>query len=49
LILNETFECANVSIEMAFSISAETKKLGLTLKDYFGIVYRHSKTVGDKY
>jgi len=33
LILNETFECANFAIEMAFSISAETKKIGLTLKD----------------
>lgn len=27
LIINKTFECANVAIEMAFSISAETKKI----------------------
>lgn len=49
LIINKTFECANVAIEMAFSISAETKKLGETLEDQFGIVFRYSKTVGEDY
>lgn len=49
MIINKTFECANVAIEMAFSISAETKKLGETLEDYFGIVFRYSKTVGEDY
>lgn len=33
LIINKGFECANVTIEMAFSLSADTKKLGETLED----------------
>lgn len=33
LIINKEFECGNVSIEMAFSLSADTKKLGETLED----------------
>jgi len=33
LIINKKFECANVTIELAFSLSANTKKLGETTDD----------------
>lgn len=33
LIINKGFECGNVAIEMAFSLSADTKKLGESLED----------------
>jgi len=33
LIINKKFECANAAIEMAFSLSSESKKLGETEED----------------
>jgi len=33
LVINKNFDCANVAIELAFSLSKDSRKLGATKED----------------
>jgi len=40
-VINKNFDCGNASIEIAFSLAENSKKMGATVEEYFGIVFRH--------
>jgi len=48
IIVNKGFDCGNVTIELAFSLMNGTKKLGETLEDYFGVIFRYNKIAGEE-